>query len=183
MNARAFTPAAGTSFPVAFIADQDEASRDFVFRALSSGSTPKQWKSMFWYGRLVYLGRQGDRSYRLERDGETAVKTDRGDKSKRGAEYSALEVFDGRVLTFCDRTGNCDELVLEQEAFTNKTLVTARPLIDAEGKQVSIPMVSPVEGAALPTKWLHRPLTAHWQRRQVSPCVRPCRATAPKTSP
>jgi len=67
MNARAFIPAAGTSFPVAFIADQDEASREFVFRALSSGSTPKQWKSMFWYGRLVYLGRQGERSYRLER--------------------------------------------------------------------------------------------------------------------
>jgi len=59
------------------------------------------------------------------------------------------------VLTFCDRTGNCDELVLEQEAFTNKTLVTARPLIDVEGKEVSIPMVSPVKGAALPAPAAH----------------------------
>ena len=49
MNAKATLPTAGTHFPVAFIADQDEASRDFVFRALSSGTTTKQWKSMFWY--------------------------------------------------------------------------------------------------------------------------------------
>jgi hypothetical protein len=75
------------------------------------------------------------------------VRTGRGDKAKRGAEYSALEIFDGRILTFCDRTGNCDELVLEKEAYTNKTLATAVPLVDAHGDQVSIPMVSnPEEG-------------------------------------
>ena len=75
------------------------------------------------------------------------MRTGRGDKAKRGAEYSALEIFDGRLLTFCDRTGNCDELVLEKEAYTNKTLVAAVPLVDALGNQVSIPMVSSPRGA------------------------------------
>jgi len=48
---------------------QDEASRDFVFRAISSGANAKKWKSMFWYGKLVYDGIKGPASYFLEKHG------------------------------------------------------------------------------------------------------------------
>ncbi|KAJ1489725.1 apyrase-domain-containing protein, partial [Baffinella frigidus] len=41
---------------------------------------------------------------------------DHGDKSGRGAEYSALEVFDGKLLTMDDRTGDVDEIFPNQEA-------------------------------------------------------------------
>ena len=51
---------------------------------------------------LVY---KGDASYALVMEGEHTVITTRGDKDGRGAEYSALEVFCGKLLTMDDRTG------------------------------------------------------------------------------
>merc|ERR1719247_2049400 len=94
-------PAEGMAWPLAFVADQDEAS------AQDDG---KSWKTHLAYGKLVYLGGKGSASYSVQLVGEAPLLTDRGDKSQRGAEYSALEVFAGKLVTFDDRTGNCDEL-------------------------------------------------------------------------
>jgi soluble calcium-activated nucleotidase 1 len=100
MNATGTAPAAGMAWPVCLVADQDEASK-------SDGG----WASKLAYGKLIYNGSNGAQSYSLEMKGEADVMTGVGDKSGRGAEYSALEVFAGKLLTFCDRTGACDELV------------------------------------------------------------------------
>ena len=94
MNAKKTAPEVGKEFWIGLIADQDEASH----------IAEKVWESYFAYGKLKYLGDQGEGSYALQMTGEAPVDTDRGDKSKRGAEYSALEVFDGKLLTFCDRS-------------------------------------------------------------------------------
>jgi soluble calcium-activated nucleotidase 1 len=97
LNAKKVAPGpVGTVFPVGFIADQDEASK-----------TDSGWESMFAYGKLTY---SDDNKYSLELTGESNVVTKDGDKSSRGAEYSALEIFDGKLLTMCDRTGDVDEI-------------------------------------------------------------------------
>ena len=132
---------------------QDEASRDFVFRAISSGANPKAWHSMFWYGRLVYEGDRGECSYRILRDGEHEFHIDRGDSSKRGAEYSAIEVFDGKIITFCDRTGNCDELHLSLDRFSGKTVVTSAPVMDSSGNRVCISMGDGSKCKPLKVEW------------------------------
>ena len=122
--------------------DQDEASH----------IREKQWQSYLAYGKLRYSGDLGDTSYCLEMKGETPVDTDKGDKSKRGAEYSALEVFGGKLLTFCDRTGNIDELVLTQDA-EGKTAVTVAHLTDAGGKSLSVPMGDGTKDKPLKIEW------------------------------
>ena len=121
--------------------DQDEASH----------IREKQWQSYLAYGKLKYRG-IGDPSYHLEMKGEAPVDTDKGDKSKRGAEYSALEVFGGKLLTFCDRTGNVDELVLTQDA-EGKTVVTVAHLTDGEGKSLSVPMGDGKKDKPLKIEW------------------------------
>lgn len=95
------------------------------------------WQSFFAWGMLKYNGKAGDKSYSLTMVGETGVNTSSGDKNKRGAEYSALEVFDGKLLTFCDRTGNVDEIVLDRDS-DGKITAKIEHLVDGEGKQVSI---------------------------------------------
>ena len=142
MNAKATPPAEGKEFMLALIADQDEASH----------VAEKVWESYLAFGKLTYNGAGGAQSYSLEMTSEAAVDTDRGDKSKRGAEYSALEVFDGKLLTFCDRTGNIDELVLSQDE-AGKTVVTVAPLVDGEGKNVSISMGDGTNGKPLKIEW------------------------------
>jgi hypothetical protein len=94
MNAKQAAPEVGREFWIGLIADQDEASH----------IAEKVWESYLAYGKLKYLGDLAEGSYSLVMMGEAPVDTDRGDKSKRGAEYSALEVFDGKLLTFCDRS-------------------------------------------------------------------------------
>ena len=126
---------------------------EFIFRALSSGSTPHQWQSMFWYGRLVYQGNKGVASYTIEKDGESPVFTVRGDTSKRGAEYSALEVYDGKLLTFCDRTGNCDELFLSPDLYTGKLQVRAEALLDSKGLPVRMLLGDGSKDKPLKCEW------------------------------
>lgn len=94
MNAKKTAPEEGKQFWIGLIADQDEASH----------ISEKVWESYLAYGKLKYLGDLGESSYALEMSGEAPVDTNRGDKSNRGAEYSALEVFGGKLLTFCDRS-------------------------------------------------------------------------------
>ena len=90
----------GTAFPVALVADQDEAS------AGEGG-----WCSFLRFGKIVYNGAAGEQSYSMDLPHEQPLRTKRGDKAGRGAEYSALEVFQGRLITMDDRTGNVDEIV------------------------------------------------------------------------
>ena len=129
LNSKASYPAAGTEFCLGFIADQDEASH----------IEEKKWQSYLAYATLKFRGDNGDQSYTLEMKGEALAVSDIGDKSNRGAEYSALEIFDGKLLTFCDRTGNVDELVLSQDP-EGKTVVTVEHLVGADGNRVSIRM-------------------------------------------
>ena len=100
LNAKCSVPAANTGMPLAMVADQDEASAD------AEGYT-----SYLAFGKLVYNGQKGEGSYSIDLPGEQPIRTKRGDKAGRGAEYSALEIFAARMITADDRTGNLDEIV------------------------------------------------------------------------
>ena len=52
--------------------------------------------------------------------------TTRGDKKGRGAEFSAIQVYQNKLLIFDDRTGNVDEIVKEGEGYALK------PYLDGE---------------------------------------------------
>ena len=62
LNAKGTAPTAGTAFPVALVADQDEAS------AGEGG-----WCSFLRYGKLVYHGASGEKSYTVDLPGEGTV--------------------------------------------------------------------------------------------------------------
>lgn len=138
LGKKATAPAEGASFAVAMIADQDEASM------AEAGA----WESKLAYGKLVYKGDKGDASYALEITGEATITTTRGDKSGRGAEYSALEVFDGKLLTMDDRTGNIDELVPKEGGGFD-----VKPLVDSEGKEVSLKLGDGKKDKPLKIEW------------------------------
>lgn len=137
MQAKVTTPVEGMCWPLALVADQDEASK-----------TDGGWVSMVAYGKLVYNGAKGGQSYSLEMKGETPLTTDRADKSGRGAEYSALEVFDGKLLTFDDRTGNIDELV-PADGFN----FTVRPFVDRAGAPMKMLMGDGTKDKPLKCEW------------------------------
>ena len=99
LNAKGSTPAVGMAFPVMLVADQDEAS------AGEGG-----WCPFLRYGKLVYNGAAAAELQR--RPALRAADPHQAwDKAGAGAEYSALEVFAGRLITMDDRTGNVDEIV------------------------------------------------------------------------
>ena len=52
--------------------------------------------------------------------------TTRGDKKGRGAEFSAIQVYQNKLLIFDDRTGNVDEIAKEGEGYALK------PYLDGE---------------------------------------------------
>ena len=97
LNATATTPTPNTGYPLALVADQDEASAGV-----------EGYTSYLRYGKLVYTGANGSKSYTIDMPGEQPIRTGRGDKAGRGAEYSALEIFDGKMVTADDRTGAVD---------------------------------------------------------------------------
>jgi hypothetical protein len=129
MNSKAVPPAEGTSFPLAMIADQDEASQ------VDQEDGQRVWVSKLGTANLVYVGNKDTESYRLELGPESTLWVDRGDKSGRGAEYSALEVFDGRLLTMDDRTGDIDEIVPNVDAGDNADAVRISLLPDSKALQ------------------------------------------------
>jgi len=120
-----------------FISDQDEASK-----------AEAGWETKLASGVLRYHGDKGAESYSLEMGAEATLLTTRGDKSGRGAEYSALELFDGKLLTMCDRTGNCDEI-----AITDDGGLTIRPLTDASGSEVRFRMGDGAKDKPLKVEW------------------------------
>jgi len=108
-------PTEGAEFPLALIADQDQGSR--------IDAKGGQWASRLALASLRYKGDRGEASYELELKGAPSdLITERGDKSARGAEYSVLDVFDGRLLTCCDRTGLVEEVVVDPG--TRRLMVT-----------------------------------------------------------
>ena len=81
-------------------------------------------------------------SYSIELPGEQPLRTKRGDKAGRGAEYSALEVFADRLITMDDRTGNVDEIVpgngfLFGLQVASSSRASAMPLSSASGRGLS----------------------------------------------
>lgn len=137
MMAKAAVPAAGAEFSLAFIADQDEASK------VEGG-----WETKLASGVLVYNGDLGDASYSLKMGAEATLVTARGDKSGRGAEYSALELFDGKLLTMCDRTGNCDEIAITPEGG-----LAIQPLMGEGDKEVAFTMGDGSKPKPLKVEW------------------------------
>lgn len=140
MAAKTVAPSMGASFAIAMVADQDQASR-------RDGC----WESMLAYGTLTYKGDMGDASYSLEITSETLITTTRSDDAARGAEYSALEVFDGKLLTFCDRTGNVDEFV--PKGIKPEDGFEAKPLMNADGEPVRLKLGDATKDKALKTEW------------------------------
>lgn len=121
LNKKAVPPPVGTRFPFAVVADQDEASHQ-------EGG----WQSHLALCNLTYRGNSGQASYSFEFKRDADLFTTRGDKSSRGAEYSTLEVFRGKLLSACDRTGNLDEFIPRSGGKT----FDVSPLIGAEGPTV-----------------------------------------------
>jgi len=123
MNARVALPSEGAVFRFAMITDNDKATR------VDDGSC---WLAKLAFGHLTFSGG----TYALSIESETTLKTLRGDDSRRGAEYSALELFDGKLIAMDDRTGNIDEIVVTPEGSREQYMV--QPLVDADGAPVTI---------------------------------------------
>ena len=114
---------------VGLIADQDQDAK------AEDGS---KWSSAFAYGKLTYDAAAKTYSYKIE--GESEIATTEHDKSDRGAEYSLLELFGGKLVTACDRTGNLDEIVPNPDFGTveGAAKYTIAPVKDASGERVKL---------------------------------------------
>ena len=140
MNAKAVAPEEGASFTFGLIADQDEASK------VDEGGAPF-WISKLAIGKLTFSGG----AYTLALDSEATLKSTRGDKSGRGAEYSALECFDGKLLTMDDRTGNVDVVVPAPEGAEEQYVM--EPLVNSDGKPVALYLGDGSKEKGLKCEW------------------------------
>lgn len=143
LNAKAVSPAEGSTFKLAMIADQDEASK----MDLGEQSEQQLWMSMLAFGTLKFTGG----GYSLSMGDEATLKTTRGDKSGRGAEYSALEVFDGKMLTMDDRTGNVDVIAKSPEGSDEQYVI--EPLVDSSGQPVVMYLGDGAKAKGLKSEW------------------------------
>jgi soluble calcium-activated nucleotidase 1 len=143
MVAKATPPSDGAEFKLAMIADQDDASK------VDSG---EHGETQYWLSKLAFstLKFSGG-AYTLAMGDEATLKTTRGDKSGRGAEYSALELFDGKLLTMDDRTGNVDEIVAAPEGSAEKYAM--QPLVNSEGKSVALYLGDGTAAKGLKCEW------------------------------
>ena len=114
---------------VGLIADQDQDSK------AADGS---KWSSAFAYGKLAYDA--GAKTYSYAIEGESEIATEEHDKSDRGAEYSLLELFGGKLVTACDRTGNLDEIIPNPDfgAVEGAAKYTIAPVKDASGERIKL---------------------------------------------
>ncbi len=120
MNSKCVQLAEGSTISLAMITDQDKASRN------GDGC----WVAMLAFYTLTW----SSGAYTIAEEHETRVTTSRGDKSGRGAEYSALELFEGKLLIFDDRSGNVDEIVRADATDTLPYKVA--PLVNSDGEDV-----------------------------------------------
>jgi nucleoside diphosphate kinase len=138
LNKKGTKPPKGTGMALALVADQDEAA-----------AGAEGWTSFLRYGKLVYNGDLGAGSYSIDMPGEQPLRTKRGDKAGRGAEYSALEVFAGRLITADDRTGNLDEIVACGDGFNFRV----QACVNAAGEEMSVPMGDGSKNKPLKCEW------------------------------
>jgi soluble calcium-activated nucleotidase 1 len=95
-----------TALMIGFVADQDEASKEADGHA---------WDSYYSETKLQYVGAKGDGSYEMSPlDEHKLVVRHAGDAAHgeggRGAEFSALEMWQGQLITMDDRTGGVYEI-------------------------------------------------------------------------
>ena len=119
--------APGAAYKLGFIADQDQSSKadDGTFTTAFASAT------------LTYVG-PGDApaySFKLDEDVTCTIGADCGDKSGRGAEYSLLEWYGGKLVTACDRTGNLDEIA-PNSGEGSKYVV--KPVLGPDGSRVRL---------------------------------------------
>ncbi|KAH8054561.1 guanosine-diphosphatase [Aureococcus anophagefferens] len=94
--------------------------------------------------------------YKFELVDDTLVSVgthkDDSDKSGRGAEYSLLEWYGGKLVTACDRTGNVDEVVWNPapDASAGKFLI--KP-VENDGKRVRVLLGDGSKNKGLKTEW------------------------------
>ena len=139
------TTAPGTVFDLGFIADQDQDSKEME-DAAGEERNERTWTTAFGTAKLAYVGGDGDGpQYTFEYVEEVIMSVgsndDDHDKANRGAEYSLLEWFGGKLVTSCDRTGNFDEIIfnpdpVEGSLASNKYIV--RPVVGADGERVRL---------------------------------------------
>ena len=143
-----------TSFDLGFIADQDQDSRAMK-DAAGKENDDATFTTAFATARLTYLG-DGDVQYKFELVDDTLVSVgthkDDSDKSGRGAEYSLLEWYGGKLVTACDRTGNVDEVVWNPapDAGAGKFLI--KP-VENDGKRVRVLLGDGSKNKGLKTEW------------------------------
>ena len=95
----------GTSFKVVCIADQDADSRIGGKDGSQLWRSYLKWATLEWNGSGYTLGRDSS---------EHEVITDTHDSKQRGAEFSALQLFQGQLLAIDDRTGIVGEVGIEE---------------------------------------------------------------------
>lgn len=154
--------AAETAFTLGFIADQDEASRSMEDAAgrENDGAT---YTTAFATAKLTFLGGDGTGgpayAFDLKEDVLVSVGThaDDHDKSDRGAEYSLLEWYGGKLVTACDRTGNVDEIVVDAAraggggGSGGKYVI--RPVVGPDGARVRLTLDGVAKKKGLKTEW------------------------------
>ena len=84
--------------------------------------------------------RRGRQDVQLQDRGRERDRDEEHDKSDRGAEYSLLELFGGKLVTACDRTGNLDEIVPNPDFGTveGAAKYTIAPVKDASGERIKL---------------------------------------------
>lgn len=88
-----------------------------------------------------------------EKFAEHRLVTDRGDKRNRGAEYSLLHWFDGKLVTACDRTGNIDEIAKCTEGPDTYELKPVNCTVEGEEKPLVLLKGDGTKNKALKCEW------------------------------
>ena len=138
LDAKKTLPRAGTTWRLAFIADQDADSADL-------DAAKELWWSYLRWATLRYDGNE----YSMDAGVEHQLECPVADTGGRGAEFSALQLFQGKLLTFDDRTGSVCELVAARPAREGDSFVRVENLSDASGE----PLAIRTQGHAMKVEW------------------------------
>ena len=149
--------APGAAFDLGFIADQDQDSKEMKDAAGNEGDA-KTFTTAFATAKLTYKG-EGDVQYAFDLVDDTLISVgthkDDSDKSGRGAEYSLLEWYGGKLVTACDRTGNVDEIVWNpapKEGSVEGSKFLIKP-VEKDGARVRVLLGDGSKNKGLKTEW------------------------------
>jgi hypothetical protein len=153
MYGRRTAPKAGSVWRLALIADQDTDSK---FRGADG---TQEWGSHFRWGTLSWDGK----NYCVDPGLEHDLRSSTADTVGRGAEFSALELFEGRLLTMDDRTASLVEIVAAGSGSSGDRLLQLEPLLclspaDGDGVDMgkgssSEPLALRVDGQPMKVEW------------------------------